>query len=129
MAEGETNDRRPMTHPFQRFACMPAGVHESHNKVFIVGVLYLTLEFSLFLFTDRNSWQVILSREQPEGQGALVRRSIGGTRLKNFDPFLLLDEFDVATNSGFPDHPHRQASSCGTSKSSFRLYPLFSEEA
>lgn len=50
---------------------------------------------------------MVLSREQSEGVGALVRRSIGGSRLKNFDPFLLLDEFDVATTAGFPDHPHR----------------------
>lgn len=54
--------------------------------------------------------QVVLSREQAEGQGALVRRSIGGAALRNFDPFLLLDEFDVATNAGFPDHPHRYVS-------------------
>ncbi len=27
--------------------------------------------------------------------------------LRNFDPFLMLDEFDVATTAGFPDHPHR----------------------
>lgn len=51
--------------------------------------------------------QVILSREQAEGQGAVVRRSIGSSMLRNFDPFLMLDEFDVATTAGFPDHPHR----------------------
>lgn len=54
--------------------------------------------------------QIVLSREQAEGQGALVRRSIGGGALRNFDPFLLLDEFDVATTAGFPDHPHRYES-------------------
>eukprot|EP00904_Undaria_pinnatifida_P005072 jgi/Undpi1/1695/HiC_scaffold_11.g05085.m1 len=58
-------------------------------------------------FSSRSVDEVILSREQREGVGALVRRSIGGARLKNFDPFLLLDEFDVATTAGFPDHPHR----------------------
>eukprot|EP01147_Barroeca_monosierra_P009827 gene9827-2020_t len=49
----------------------------------------------------------ILSREQSEGQGARVRRSIGGSELRNFDPFLLLDEFRVKRGAGFPDHPHR----------------------
>lgn len=49
----------------------------------------------------------MLSRAQAEGQGALVYRSIGSYRLKNFDPFLLLDEFDVDPKAGFPDHPHR----------------------
>ncbi|CAM9627156.1 unnamed protein product [Scytosiphon promiscuus] len=58
-------------------------------------------------FSSRSVDQVVLSREQAEGQGALVRRSIGGASLRNFDPFLLLDEFDVATTAGFPDHPHR----------------------
>ena len=48
-----------------------------------------------------------MSREQREGVGAVVRRSIGGARLKNFDPFLLLDEVDVGSSAGFPDHPHR----------------------
>ena len=35
------------------------------------------------------------------------RRSIGTARLKHFDPFVMLDEFKVATPAGFPDHPHR----------------------
>jgi hypothetical protein len=39
--------------------------------------------------------------------GARVRRSIGSAKLRNFDPFLLLDEFTVAPPAGFPDHPHR----------------------
>jgi redox-sensitive bicupin YhaK (pirin superfamily) len=39
--------------------------------------------------------------------GAKVRRSIGGAQLRNFDPFLLLDEFHVQAPAGFPDHPHR----------------------
>eukprot|EP00903_Cladosiphon_okamuranus_P018649 g17164.t1 len=58
-------------------------------------------------FASRSVDQIILSREQAEGQGALVRRSIGSFALRNFDPFLMLDEFDVATTAGFPDHPHR----------------------
>ncbi|XP_066510489.1 pirin-like isoform X2 [Hoplias malabaricus] len=49
----------------------------------------------------------VLSVEQSEGVGARVRRSIGGRRLKNLDPFLLLDEFRVSKPAGFPDHPHR----------------------
>lgn len=36
-----------------------------------------------------------------------MRRSIGGSELRNFDPFLLLDEFRVKRGAGFPDHPHR----------------------
>ena len=29
------------------------------------------------------------------------------TQLRQFDPFLLLDEFKVKKPAGFPDHPHR----------------------
>ena len=51
--------------------------------------------------------QVVESREQDEGMGARVRRSIGNSKLRNLDPFLLLDEFRVQKPAGFPDHPHR----------------------
>ncbi|RUS33185.1 RmlC-like cupin domain-containing protein [Jimgerdemannia flammicorona] len=49
----------------------------------------------------------VLSREQPEGAGATVRRSIGRRELRNLDPFLMLDEFSISPPAGFPDHPHR----------------------
>ncbi|TYH30433.1 hypothetical protein ES288_A01G094900v1 [Gossypium darwinii] len=48
-----------------------------------------------------------LARPQPEGVGAVVRRSIGRFELRYFDPFLVLDEFSVTAPAGFPDHPHR----------------------
>ncbi|EGD76001.1 pirin family protein [Salpingoeca rosetta] len=51
--------------------------------------------------------QQLLSQEQGEGMGARVRRSIGRPELRNFDPFLMLDEFRVKKGAGFPDHPHR----------------------
>ncbi|XP_057871255.2 pirin-like protein isoform X2 [Cryptomeria japonica] len=51
--------------------------------------------------------KVVLAREQYEGDGAIVRRSIGSSELKFLDPFLFLDEFSVSAPGGFPDHPHR----------------------
>ncbi|KAH7060553.1 RmlC-like cupin domain-containing protein [Macrophomina phaseolina] len=48
-----------------------------------------------------------LAREQAEGAGARVRRSIGTPKLRNFSPFLMLDHFSIAPGAGFPDHPHR----------------------
>lgn len=48
-----------------------------------------------------------LAREQSEGAGARVRRSIGTPKLRNFSPFLMLDHFSIAPGAGFPDHPHR----------------------
>ena len=47
------------------------------------------------------------AREQAEGAGATVRRSIGTPKLKNFSPFLMLDHFNIGIGAGFPDHPHR----------------------
>ncbi|KAF9977819.1 hypothetical protein BGZ73_004732 [Actinomortierella ambigua] len=47
------------------------------------------------------------SKEQPEGVGARVRRSIGGTELRHHDPFLVFDEFHLDKHGGFPDHPNR----------------------
>lgn len=55
----------------------------------------------------RKVVKTVLSREQAEGMGARVRRSIGRPELKNLDPFLMLDEFKVGKPAGFPDHPHR----------------------
>lgn len=55
--------------------------------------------------------QVVHAIEVKEGAGALVRRSIGVSRLRNFTPFLMLDhfssEFGGAAEVGAPDHPHR----------------------
>lgn len=48
-----------------------------------------------------------LAVEQGEGRGARVRRTLGRQDLKNFDPFLMLDEFHGKAPGGFPDHPHR----------------------
>ncbi|KAF9957732.1 hypothetical protein BGZ70_009417 [Mortierella alpina] len=57
--------------------------------------------------TSRSIIKSVLSKEQSEGVGARVRRSIGRPELRNHDPFLMLDEFDGDGTGGFPDHPHR----------------------
>ena len=57
--------------------------------------------------TPREIKFSFLAREQSEGAGATVRRSIGTPKLKNFSPFLMLDHFRVPQGAGFPDHPHR----------------------
>ncbi|KAF0895492.1 hypothetical protein E2562_013588 [Oryza meyeriana var. granulata] len=50
----------------------------------------------------------VQARPQLEGDGAVVRRSIGRwAELRSLDPFLLLDDFTVSAPAGFPDHPHR----------------------
>ncbi|XP_020696652.2 pirin-like protein At1g50590 isoform X2 [Dendrobium catenatum] len=66
-----------------------------------------TQEIPIFLQKPRRVVRKFLARPQHEGNGAIVRRSIGRYELKYFDPFLVLDEFSVATPAGFPDHPHR----------------------
>ncbi|KAL3694899.1 hypothetical protein R1sor_008550 [Riccia sorocarpa] len=55
----------------------------------------------------RKVVKTLLSKEQDEGEGARVRRSIGRPEMKQLDPFLLLDHFSVTPPAGFPDHPHR----------------------
>ncbi|KAM3075552.1 RNA pol II transcription cofactor [Clarireedia jacksonii] len=57
--------------------------------------------------TPRAIQKVFLAREQAEGAGARVRRSIGTPNLRNFSPFLMLDHFSIKPGAGFPDHPHR----------------------
>jgi len=42
----------------------------------------------------------------PEGDGVVVQRLMPVHGLMNFDPFVLMDHFDVE-GGGFPDHPHR----------------------
>ena len=58
--------------------------------------------------TPRAIQKSFLAIEQSEGVGARVRRSIGGIKLRNFTPFLMLDHFNSPDGTGaFPDHPHR----------------------
>ncbi|GAA5879159.1 hypothetical protein JCM16303_001321 [Sporobolomyces ruberrimus] len=56
---------------------------------------------------SRSVLKSVLAVETPEGAGAVVRRSIGTSQLRNFTPFLMLDNFRVSPGAGFPDHPHR----------------------
>nr|XP_060477068.1 uncharacterized protein LOC132670663 [Panthera onca] len=68
-----------------------------------IGTLFLDLDMA----SSKKVTLSMLSREQSEGVGARVRRSIGRPELKNLDPFLLFDEFKGGRPGGFPDHPHR----------------------
>ncbi len=45
--------------------------------------------------------------ETMEGEGARVKRLFPTQSLRNYDPFVLLDEFFVDSSAGFPTHPHR----------------------
>jgi len=42
----------------------------------------------------------------PEGDGIEVKRLMPVANMRNFDPFVLWDHFDISSG-GFPDHPHR----------------------
>jgi redox-sensitive bicupin YhaK (pirin superfamily) len=44
--------------------------------------------------------------ETVEGEGAIVKRVFPTRQLMHFDPFPLLDEFNIKSPAGFPDHPH-----------------------
>jgi redox-sensitive bicupin YhaK (pirin superfamily) len=44
--------------------------------------------------------------ETAEGEGAIVKRVFPTRHLRSFDPFPLLDEFNITPPAGFPEHPH-----------------------
>jgi len=50
--------------------------------------------------------QMIRAMIVPEGDGVEVKRLMPVAGLRNFDPFVLCDHFDIS-GGGFPDHPHR----------------------
>lgn len=52
------------------------------------------------------SIRIISSITVPEGDGVIVKRLMPVAGLRNFDPFVLWDHFDIV-GGGFPDHPHR----------------------
>lgn len=49
---------------------------------------------------------IVNALERPEGVGATVRRSIGVSQVRKFNPFLMFDHFSSAGTNGFPHHPH-----------------------
>jgi quercetin 2,3-dioxygenase len=49
----------------------------------------------------------ITAKPSIDGAGATVQRLFPTPELRNLDPFVLLDDFDVRRPAGFPDHPHR----------------------
>jgi quercetin 2,3-dioxygenase len=59
--------------------------------------------FATEMSVSRGIAKVLLAREQSEGAGARVRRSIGTPQLRNFSPFLMLDHFSIKPGAGFPD--------------------------
>lgn len=48
-----------------------------------------------------------VATEMAEGAGARVRRLFPGDQIRSYDPFVLLDEFFVSPDAGFPPHPHK----------------------
>jgi redox-sensitive bicupin YhaK (pirin superfamily) len=58
-----------------------------------------------------NNIQIVPAIETSEGAGVIVHRTIGTPRLRNYDPFLLLDQISSDNPddyiAGFPQHPHR----------------------
>jgi redox-sensitive bicupin YhaK (pirin superfamily) len=62
--------------------------------------------------TPRTIFQIVDSKTTTEGEGFTVHRPFPNSVVRDFDPFLLLDEMgpiDLLPNQakGAPDHPHR----------------------
>ncbi|XP_057757179.1 pirin-like protein isoform X1 [Arachis stenosperma] len=78
------------------------------NRRITTNTTTITMSASSSAFsTPRLVLKKVLAKSQREGDGAVVRRGIGRSELKNLDPFLMLDHFSVSPPGGFPDHPHR----------------------
>lgn len=45
--------------------------------------------------------------ESHEGEGVIVKRLMPIPQFRNYDPFVLWDDFTIKPGNGFPDHPHR----------------------
>ena len=45
--------------------------------------------------------------ETHEGAGVVVKRLMPIPQFRNYDPFVLWDDFTITPGNGFPDHPHR----------------------
>ncbi|CAK7897779.1 hypothetical protein CAAN3_03S07426 [[Candida] anglica] len=56
--------------------------------------------------TLRTVKELVHATEESEGVGATVRRSIGTSNMRKFNPFLLLDHFNIGAKAGFPHHGH-----------------------
>lgn len=54
----------------------------------------------------RHVLRKVKAVETAEGEGAIVKRVFPTRHLMNFDPFPLLDEFNITPPAGFPEHPH-----------------------
>lgn len=54
----------------------------------------------------RQVFRKIEAVETSEGEGAIVKRVFPTRQLMHFDPFPLLDEFNIEPPAGFPEHPH-----------------------
>ncbi|CAK7896193.1 hypothetical protein CAAN1_04S08240 [[Candida] anglica] len=54
----------------------------------------------------RSALKLVNARQQAEGVGARVRRSIGTSEMRSFNPFLMLDHFNIGADAGFPEHGH-----------------------
>lgn len=61
--------------------------------------------------TQTNPTRFIPAMATSEGAGVTVHRSIGTPALRNYDPFMMLDQFSSDNPddyiAGFPSHPHR----------------------
>ncbi len=47
------------------------------------------------------------AQQMQEGAGVNVSRLMPIASFRNYDPFVLWDDFNITPGNGFPDHPHR----------------------
>jgi redox-sensitive bicupin YhaK (pirin superfamily) len=63
------------------------------------------------MITQTNPTRFVPAMETSEGAGVTVHRTIGTPALRNYDPFMMLDQISSDNPdeyvAGFPEHPHR----------------------
>lgn len=88
--------------------CCIIGYYEYIDALSMQSCYAITQNSQLKMSRDiRKLLRVFTPNPQGEGDGAEVRRIIGSRELRNLDPFLMMDHFEVHKPHGFPDHPHR----------------------
>jgi quercetin 2,3-dioxygenase len=64
------------------------------------------ISLKVIMLIIRQVFRIIEAVETAEGEGAIVKRVFPTRQMMHFDPFPLLDEFNIEPPAGFPEHPH-----------------------
>ena len=76
------------------------------KRAAVVYVILLLIGSTVTNAQQTKDIRRVVADEVEEGDGATVRRLIPMRGVKNYDPYVLFDDFSITPPSGFPDHFH-----------------------